>query len=288
MQTALGMQFLVYQFEDARFTVPHGHEKNSRGFERTSLIDRSHGSVHMGVGVCRLQSGGHTASFLHANEKGIYVFEGELDLRCGDTVCKLGTEDYALIPYGTVQAFRNRGSTPVRWIEMQAPQPKPAGGWQDMYFVEDFAWPAEVNAPDFAEAHTKFLGHFTEKNPTINTRLGAHGLHVHRFIERNLGSEHFYMMRGVLQPGGVCDYHDHPVEEFYIGLSGTCDMEIEGQRFHLKAGTVVWTGVGTRHAFYQTGSEPFRWIETQAPQFPAQHGLRNHLEWEQRFKTKRA
>jgi mannose-6-phosphate isomerase-like protein (cupin superfamily) len=55
------------------------------------------------------------------------------------------------------------------------------------------------------------------------------------------------------------------------------------QRFHLKAGTAVWTGVGTRHAFYQTGTKPFRWIETQAPQFPAQHGLRNHLEWKQRF-----
>jgi mannose-6-phosphate isomerase-like protein (cupin superfamily) len=45
---------------------------------------------------------------------------------------------------------------------------------------------------------------------------------------------------------------------------------------------------GTVHAFCNMGRTPVRWIETQAPQFPAQHGLRNHLEWEQRMKSKSA
>ncbi len=273
------MLYHVSQYNDARFAVPHGNEANSRGYERASLIDRTHGSVHMGVGICRLAPHGETASFLHANEKGIYVIEGEIDLRCGDAASKLGTEDFALIPYGTVHAFRNSTDKPARWLEMQAPQPKLPGGWQDTFFMDAFNWPEVVRAPDFASADTRFVGHFEEKNPIVNKRLGAEGLYVHRFIERNLGSNHFYMMRGVLTPGGICDYHDHPVEEFYIGLSGTCDMEIEGKRFHLTAGSVVWTGVGTSHAFYQTGAEPFRWLETQAPQFPAQHGLRNYLEW---------
>jgi uncharacterized cupin superfamily protein len=77
------MQFHVSQYDQTKFAVPHGHENNSRGFERVSLIDRTHGSVHMGVSVCRLQPGGQTASFLHAHEKSLYVFEGELELRCG-------------------------------------------------------------------------------------------------------------------------------------------------------------------------------------------------------------
>ena len=83
------MLYHVNQDENAKFAVPHGHESNSRGFERASLIDRTHGSVHMGVGICRLAPQGETASFLHANEKGIYVIEGEIDLRIGDAAVKL-------------------------------------------------------------------------------------------------------------------------------------------------------------------------------------------------------
>ena len=63
-------------------------------------------------------------------------------------------------------------------------------------------------------------------------------------------------------------------------FSGEADMEIEGERFHLTAGSVAWTGVGASHAFCHTGSVPFRWIETQAPQFPAQGGTRNYEEWD--------
>ena len=81
-------------------------------------------------------------------------------------------------------------------------------------------------------------------------------------------------------PGGARSYHDHPIEEFYFALSGEAYMDIEGQRFQLKPGSVAWTGVGTCHAFCNTGSEPFRWIETQAPQFPAQNGTRNYEDWE--------
>jgi mannose-6-phosphate isomerase-like protein (cupin superfamily) len=88
------------------------------------------------------------------------------------------------------------------------------------------------------------------------------------------------MMQGELAVGGKRSYHDHTVEEFYFALSGESFMDIEGQRFHLRPGDVAWTGVGASHAFCHTGSVPFRWIETQAPQFPAQGGTRNYEDWE--------
>lgn len=54
----------------------------------------------------------------------------------------------------------------------------------------------------------------------------------------------------------------------------------EDRQFRLGAGDFAWTGVGTSHAFRHTGSEPFRWLETQTPQFPAEYGTRNYVEWE--------
>jgi mannose-6-phosphate isomerase-like protein (cupin superfamily) len=74
--------------------------------------------------------------------------------------------------------------------------------------------------------------------------------------------------------------HDHPIEEFYMGLSGEVIMEIEDQSFKLGPGDVAWTGVGTSHAFRHTGEVPFQWLETQTPQFPAQYGTRNYVQWE--------
>ena len=99
-------------------------------------------------------------------------------------------------------------------------------------------------------------------------------------MERNFGATCFFMMRGEMSVGAYRTRHDHPIEEFYLCLSGEVMMDIEDESFHLVAGDFVWTGVGTSHAFRQIGDEPFRWLETQTPQFPAQHGTRNYVEWE--------
>jgi mannose-6-phosphate isomerase-like protein (cupin superfamily) len=163
---------------------------------------------------------------------------------------------------------------------MNAPQPKPAGGWQDTIFKPPVAWPQEVKLLDPEVALPRSVGHFKPQKPLVPRGGGIQGLSVFRFIEREFGAHQFFMMRGELLPGGARSYHDHPVEEFYLALSGEAFMDIEGKRFHLLPGSVAWTGVGTCHAFCHTGTEPFRWIETQAPQFPAQNGTRNYDDWE--------
>ncbi len=272
--------YYVGKLNEAAFAVPHPFENHSRGYERVTVMDRTLGSVHMGVGVGRLQPQGYVDACRHANEKGIYLFEGELDLMRDGVAFHLRADDYALIPYGTPYALRNTGSTSARWFEMQAPQPKPAGGWQDTFFEPPYGWPDYVAAPDLANPETRMLGHFEARVPMVRQGEGINGLHVYRFMEKKFGAQHFFMMRGELAIGGKRGRHDHPVEEVYLGISGETDMDIEGERFHLGPGDVAWTGVGASHAFYQNGPGPFRWIETQAPQFPAQNFTRNFVEWE--------
>lgn len=265
------MQFHVGKLDESMFTVPHGYDGRAHGYERASLIDRGIGSVHMGVGVCRLAAGGNVDTCLHANEKGMYVFEGEIEMQCGGETFLLREDDYALIPTGVAYACRNVGAGFTRWFDMQAPQPKPPGKWQDTFFVDA----AAGHCADAVKT-----GHYEPRAPIVNPNAGVSGLRVFRFMEKAFGAQCFYMMRGELAPGGARSYHDHPVEEGYLALSGEAIMSIEGEDFHLRAGDFAWTGVGASHAFRHVGSDTFRWIETQAPQFPAHQGTRNYNDWE--------
>jgi mannose-6-phosphate isomerase-like protein (cupin superfamily) len=274
--------FFVGRLDESSFAVPEGYAAHARGYRRASLIDHRAGSVHMGAGLCELEPGGHVDGRIHANEKGLYVLAGELEVKRGPEAFRLPADHYALIPYGTPHALRNTGSGPVRWFEMQAPQPKPQGGWRDTFFVDDDAWPARVPAPDLDSGGTKSAGRYKAVNPMVVQVEGTSGLAAYRFMDRSFGAQHFFMMRGELAVGGRRSYHDHPIEEFYFALSGESFMDIEGERFHLRPGDVAWTGVGASHAFCHTGDVPFRWIETQAPQFPAHNGTRNYVEWEKR------
>jgi uncharacterized cupin superfamily protein len=54
----------------------------------------------------------------------------------------------------------------------------------------------------------------------------------------------------------------------------------DGSRHMLRAGDVFWTGVGCVHAFFNTSDATVRWLETQAPQPPAQHSYRFNRDWE--------
>lgn len=261
-------------------TVPHGYEKHSQGYQRFTLVDHSVSSVHMGVGICQLQPNGSVDFCVHANEEGIYVLEGDLEMKRDREAFRLSTDDYALVPYGAPHAYRNMGIKVARWFEVQAPQPKPPGGWQDTFFIGDADWPKEVVQPDLGDPRTRFLGHFKEEGGRSPSGIGTHGLTVYQFINREFGAQHFSLMRGVFAVGGTLGPHDHPIEEGYYALSGEMEFEIEGEIYHLRPGDAVWTGVGVSHTWHNVGNVPFRWIETQAPQFPLQNGSRNYAHWE--------
>lgn len=268
--------FYVGKVDESGFAIPHGFEQHSRGYGRVPLVDHSVGSVHTGFGICQLLPEGTVSPHVQANEKGIYVLQGEIEVMRGKEAFRLVADDYALIPYGISQAFRNTGNQSARWVEVQSPQPKPPGGWQDTFFVGDADWPAKIITPVMGDPRTQRLGHFGEPR----SGLVMQTLTVYRFINEEFGAYLFYMMRGELAAAGSRGTHDHTVEETYFVLSGEVDMEIEGKIYHLQPGDVAWTGVGTSHAFYNRGDVPWRWIETQAPQFPARHGSRSYTAWD--------
>lgn len=269
------MHYCVGKYDESRFALPAVYAGHSAGFERITLVDRAAGSVHLEACIARLQPGGSVAACAHAYEKGIYVFDGELELLRGGELIRLPADAYALVPYATPHALRNTGTQPARWFEILAPQPKPATTFKDTFFSGDEAWPAA------AAPVPQSVGRFKAENP-IAARAGGlqQGLSVFRFMERQFGTRCFFMMRGEMAVGGHRTRHDHPLEEFYLGLDGEVEMEIEDRSVRLGRGDFAWTGVGTSHAFKQVGSVPFRWLETQTPQFPADHGTRNYVEWE--------
>ena len=273
------MHYYVGKFDASGFTEPVLYAGHCDGFERVSLINREVGSVHAEVCISRLAPGGHIAACVHAFEKGIYLFEGEIEVLRADECLRLSADGYALIPYATSHAIRNRGTRTARWFELLCPQPKPSGAFVDSFFTGNAAWPSAIADP--TRNPVKAAGQFKPENPNPPQSAALQqGLTVYRFMERNLGATCFFMMRGEMSVGAFRTRHDHPIEEFYLGLSGEVMMDIEDESFHLRPGDFVWTGVGTSHAFRQLGNEPFRWLETQTPQFPAQHGTRNYVEWE--------
>lgn len=271
--------FHTGRIDDAKFSTPDGFER-SRGYRRQMLVDRTVGSVHMGVAIGELQPGGEIERCVNAFEKGIYVLSGKLELQTGGESFVLGADYYALVPFAVPHALRNTSDSPVRWFEMAAPQPQLPRRLRDTIFVEPAAWPSQVEAPQIDDVRTHLLGVFKGQKPMIRDAPGIRGLRVHRFMEHEFGASHFFMMRGELDVGGVRGRHDHAVEEVYLALSGAAEIEIEGERYPLEPGDYAWTGVGTCHAFFQKGDAPFRWIETQAPQFPSQNASRNHANWE--------
>ena len=85
--------------------VPYPFEKRSKGYHRIPLVDHTTGSIHQAVGICELQPGGSVDYCLHADEEGIYIIEGELELLRDHRVFRLSTDDFALVPYGIPHAL---------------------------------------------------------------------------------------------------------------------------------------------------------------------------------------
>ena len=262
--------------------VPYPFEKHSKGYHRIPLVDHTTGSVHQAVGICELQPGGVVDYCLHTNEEGIFVIEGQLEVLRDRQAFRLSADDFALIPYGIPHAYRNSGDKAVRWFEVSAPQPKAPGGWQDTIFF-DAVWPEEVIPSGPEDPRVQLVGHFDEKTSESESRgvgIATRGQKIYKFMGLPFGTQNFLLMIGILEPGGIIGPHDHPIEEWYYGLSGELEFTMEEKVYHLHPGDVTWTGVGAMHYWHNTGNVPYRWIETHVPEMPTLYGSRNYPHWE--------
>ena len=274
----------VSKIDPATATIPDGYQDHSVGFKRSAYVGRATGSVHMGTGICTLEGSGKIETHLHAFEETFYVLEGTLAVHIGEQAYALGPGHFGLIGTGVKHGWVNPGSSPARWLEMQAPQPRPLDYGQDTFFVYgDF--PAQAAAPTTAD---KLLGHFDESklpvpgapsemegfNPTT-------GVAIKMFVDRSFGAVHQSLFLIQYMPGAKIDPHDHTFEESYYFVSGKVRATADGKEYMLGAGDVIWTGVGCIHSFENVGEVPVRWIETQAPLPPSAEVFRFERDWAQ-------
>jgi len=274
----------VSSIDPASAKTPHAYEGKSSDFRRATYVDRAMGSVHMGTGICYLDPKGSVEPHVHSFEESFYILEGNVIVQIGDEAYSLSTGHYGLIGTGARHAFRNISGGPARWLEMQAPQPRPIDYGHDTFFLGSEA-PAEGKVP---ENGNSLLGHFDEAmlpvpggpsqmegfNPTT-------GVAIKMFVDRSFGAIHQSLFLIQYMPGAKIDLHDHTFEESYFIVGGRVKATADGTTYELGAGDVIWTGVGCIHAFENAGTEPVRWIETQAPLPPAKEIFRFERDWVQ-------
>lgn len=256
-------------------TTPHPYQDHSSGFRRTTYVDRSMGSVHMGAGVCFLEPGGRVDSHLHSFEESLYVLEGGLELTIHGAVHALEPGHYALIRTGVRHAVRNAGRGMARWLEMHAPQPRPAGYSCDTFFVNEGGAEDPAVVGRFDESQLPRPGGPSQMegfNPIT-------GVAIKMFVDRSAGAIHQSLFLIQYLPGAKIDPHDHTFEESYLIVAGRVRATADGAVYDLGPGDTIWTGVGCIHSFENVGTEPVRWIETQAPLPPAKEVFRFERDW---------
>ena len=267
---------------------PHPvYEAHSQGYTCAPLIDHSAGSVHTGLSMNQVAPGGAIAPHVHSYEEGFYILEGQAVVASGEDAYALGPGDFGAFKVGTPHAWRNTGAEPVRWLGMAAPQPKPLGAERDTFFVKGGVARAQGTPLSAADLSGKLFGHFDPSQippPEQRTAgvVGSPGVFLKWMIDENLGARHHRMLFIEYQPGAKIALHDHTFEEAYFILSGEVEGTLDGERYTAEAGDVVWTGVGCVHAFANAGAGPVRWIETFAPQPPAENVFRFMADWEQK------
>src|ERR1019366_536862 len=106
----------------------------SRGYTQSGLVGPQHGSVHTGLTLNELSVDGTVATHVHSFEESFYVLDGEARVTIDHRSRRCGPGDFGLIKVGTPHSWQGVGSTPVRWLQMTAPQPKPTGSERDTFF----------------------------------------------------------------------------------------------------------------------------------------------------------
>jgi quercetin dioxygenase-like cupin family protein len=274
----------VSRMDEGIAETPQGYAKYSTGFRRATYVDRAMGSVHMGVGICFLQPHGSIQPHVHSFEESFYVLEGSIWVQIGEQSYALGPGHFGLIGTGARHSWRNTSDQPVRWLEMQAPQPRPAGYSQDTFFMDEVSSPEP--SPGAANSSQALIGHFDEANlprPGGPSQMEGFnpttGVAIKMFVDRSFGAIHQSLFLIQYSSGAKIDPHDHTFEESYLIVAGQVRATADGKTYELGPGDTIWTGVGCIHSFENAYTEPVRWIETQAPLPPAKEVFRFERDW---------
>ena len=291
---------------------PAGYAGSAEGYSSFSLVGSHTGAVHTDLSISKLEPGGWTGLHLHSFESAVYVLAGAPVLNIDGHQNQLRAGDYALLPIGMPHGWANPSGGQARLLVHSTPQRRPAGQRPgDTFFLPAGAepLPSPPNNPANNPANSpvnslvnspvsRYLGHYAGTPPQqealrvddrvrdrepagMDTALLAYsGISVKMMVDRGLGAELLVMFMVDYEPGGAAQAHDHPFEEAYFFLEGEIEAELDGIAYKLRAGDVLFAGVGSTHGFYNTGRGRVRWIETQAPQPPGRHSYRWTGPWQ--------
>jgi quercetin dioxygenase-like cupin family protein len=279
----------VHFVRDASEYEPTDHPilaAHSTRYQYVALVGPGCGSVHTGLSLNVLGPEGVILPHLHSFEESFYILEGNAIVEVGERAWQLGPGDYGVCPVGTAHAWRAAGSSPVRWLQMAAPQPRAVEEERDTFFLKGRT-PSNGGQPLSSKEPGDLLGHFhfDQIPPGTEGRAasgGLKGVFLKWLIDAAFGARHHRMLLAEYQPGVSIGLHDHAFEESYFILSGHVRASLDGREYTAGPGAVLWTGVGCVHAFGNDGDRPVCWIETFSPQPPAEHEFRFVDEWRQR------
>lgn len=273
------------------------------GLARRVLIGPEQGSTHTELAAGGLAPEGWIARHVHSFEEALYVLEGSVVLEIDRHVHRLVKGDYGFIPIGMPHTLVADPDSGVRWLGLNTP---PRRGGDATVPDTVFASSAPDREALLEQARPlsdpqplrRYVGHYDGTPPQaealrlddpargrkpagMDTALLAYsGISVKMLVDRNLGADLMTMFTVDYEVGGAAQVHDHPFEETYFFLAGESQAELDGKLYTLRAGDVVFAGVGSTHGFWNDGPERVRWIETQAPQPPARHAYRWDPIWE--------
>ena len=284
---------LVRRAADASYERPSGWASAAKAYRRWSIVGEGDGSVHTGFFVGDLDPGGQIPAHVPSFETSFYGRDGTGVVDTAEGAAAVGPGDYGLFPVGVAHAWRNLSDAPVRWAEMQAPQPRSRHGG-DTFLVEPL--PAADPVPiDVRDPRTRRFGNITAshmdagrqsqellaESASMRTALLVYsGITVKMMVDSDLGAVLSTMFMVQYEPDGKAGAHDHPFEETYLILEGAVHAQFDGEHYRLEAGDAAWAGAGCVHGFANAGDGPVRWLETQAPQPPSRHSYRFVRDWD--------
>lgn len=272
---------------------PLTSEAGSEGFKTATLVSLADGSTHVEISVCSLDSGGFVGGHLHPFEESFYILSGEAIVSIDHTAHHVVTDDFGFAPVSAPHAWSNPFEETVIWYRVRSPQPRPVGDFDGTYPVNDHPVPTGGRPVRELHPRSRHLGHFelTDMSPPGPLMMpGTHGhnirnVSVRMMVDDVLGAIHHQTFMVKFEPDEGEDFsgspHYHDFEEAYYVVSGQGETELEGERFDMEPGDLVWVASGTMHAWRARGDEPLRFIELMAPRPPYMNLLFSEATWRQ-------
>jgi quercetin dioxygenase-like cupin family protein len=270
----------------------------AEGLSVAVLLGPADGSVHMEVAVSELQPGGRVREHIHPFEESFFLLSGSLVLTLGGQTYRLRENDFGFAPIGIAHSWHNAGTEPARWLRVRAPQPRPVGEAAGTYPVPGASGAdsgielATHGRPvDELDPFVRFLGHFSEEDMPAPGPLSLPGYHGHNvrgvsirmMVDEVLGAHHHTVFMVEFTPSTAkmpgAKEHFHPFEEAFFFLKGSARASLAGEEQDVGPGDVLFLGVNASHGIRNTGGEPVRWIEVQAPKPPPSDGFFFEDDW---------